>query len=103
MTIHKPQYKSARAEAKAQLEYDRQRAVEDLRDDCLAIILANCALGDKRAINRAFEANERAYGPTSATLWKWFNKEVSAPKLTSIRAALRAAGHDLGIVPKRNR
>jgi len=99
----KPLYKSPRAEAKARLEYERQRAVEDLRDDTLALILKDCAPGDKLAIARAFEAVERNYGPTSATLWKWFHKSVNAPKLTTLRAALRAVGHDLGIVGKRNR
>jgi hypothetical protein len=99
----KPIYKSKRAEAKARLEYDRQRAVEDLRDDTLAIILRNCQPGDRIAIARAFASCEANHGPTAATLWKWFHKEVAAPKLTSLRAALRAVGHDLGIVSQRQR
>lgn len=93
-------YASSAAERRAQREYEEQRRVEDLRDNTVAIILAhyNTSPGDKRGIAKAFSACEAAYGPKAATLWKWWAKEVNAPKLTSVRAALRACNRDLGIV-----
>ncbi len=98
--IHKlkVEYRSPKAEAKAKREWEAQRRVEDLRDDTMAIVLNGIATTNKHAVRKRFEEVELAHGATVATLYKWLYKSVAAPKLTTIRATLRACGHDLGIM-----
>jgi hypothetical protein len=98
--IHKLkiEYRSPKAEAKAQREWEAQRRVEDLRDNTIAIVLDGIDTTDKRSVHRRFQEVELAYGASVATLYKWLHKEVAAPKLTTIRATLRACGRDLGIM-----
>lgn len=100
-TTRKPVYSSARAEAKARAEWERQRHVEDLRDDTLALVLEGVEPGNRAAINARFEQVERNHGASAATLWKWFDKKVNAPQMPTVRATLRAVGKDLGIVTPR--
>lgn len=99
--MSKPVYRSAKAEARAHEEWLRQRHVEDLRDDTLALVLEGVEPGNRAAIQKRFDEIERNHGATATTLWKWFNKEVSAPQMPTVRATLRACGRDLGIVTPR--
>lgn len=99
--VSKPIYKSAKAEAKAREEWLRQRHVEDLRDDTLALVLEGVEPGNRAAIQRRFDQVEANGGATSATLWKWFDKRVTAPQMPTVRATLRSVGKDLGIVTPR--
>lgn len=69
-------------------------SVEDLRDECVAIIRNELGRGEG-----VFEIVHGRMGPHPSTLHNWENKVVKRPQLSKMRAALRAVRHDFRIVP----
>lgn len=65
-------------------------ALEDLRDDCIAIVINS---------NLTFKQVHEQGGPTPGTVSKWLYRETKFPRLTTVRAVLNACGHDLTITP----
>lgn len=65
--------------------------LEDLRDDCIGIVLDS---------NMTFKQVHEKGGPTPQTIGKWLYRETRFPQLATIRAMLNACDHDLTITPK---
>lgn len=69
-------------------------ALEDLRDDCIAIVI-NSKMTFKQVHERG--------GPTPKTVSKWLYRETKFPRLATIRAILNACDHDLTITSRGDR
>ena len=65
--------------------------LEDLRDDCIGIVLDS---------NMTFKQVHEKGGPTPQTIGKWLYRETRFPQLATVRAMLNACDHDLTITPK---
>lgn len=79
------------AKKKGYLTREPIAQLEDLRDDCIAIVM-NSGMTFKQVHERG--------GPTSQTTSKWLYRETKFPQLATIRAILNACDHDLTIAPK---
>lgn len=64
--------------------------LEDLRDDCIAIVI-----NSKLTFKKVHEQG----GPTPQTTSKWLYRETRFPRLSTIRSMLNACDHDLTITP----
>lgn len=76
---------------KTPLKREPIASLEDLRDDCVAVVL-NSGLSFVGVHDRG--------GPTPQTTSRWLYKETMFPQLATIRAMLNACGHDITIAPK---
>jgi phosphoglycolate phosphatase-like HAD superfamily hydrolase len=89
---HRRQQKAQLNEIAKKLGHKPTCDVSDIRDDVMSLI-KNSRL--------TFKQVEGAGGPAAGTLSKWAAKETERPQLNTIRAALRAVGHDLGIIERK--
>jgi len=71
---------------KTPLQREQLEALEDMRDDCIALFL-NSGLRQK-------DIHERG-GPTPSTISKWLYKETFFPRYSTIDSFLRAMGYAL--------
>lgn len=71
---------------KTPLKREPVTALEDLRDDCIALFL-NSKLN--------YQQVHAAGGPTPQTISKWLHKETMFPRLDTVRALLKALNADL--------
>lgn len=62
--------------------------LEDLRDDCIAVVFNS---------GQTFKDVHANGGPTPGTIGKWLYRETRFPQLATVRAMLKACGHDLTI------
>ena len=69
-------------------------SVEDLRDEALGAIRTALGRG-----HDAFEIVHARFGPHPSTLSSWEAHRVRSPRMSTLRAALRAVGLDLTIGP----
>jgi hypothetical protein len=68
-------------------------SVADLRDQTIGIIHSTYGKAGDAFINVY-----QHLGPHPSTLRSWEDRRTLAPRMTTLRAALRACGYDLGVV-----
>lgn len=66
-------------------------SLEDLRDDCVAVVINS---------GQSFKRVHENGGPTPQTTSKWLHRETQFPQLATVRAMLNACGHEITIAPK---
>lgn len=79
------------AKGKSYFKREPIAQLEDLRDDCIAIVINS---------GRSFKNVHERGGPTPQTVSKWLYRETKFPQLATVRAILNACDHDLTIAPK---
>jgi len=76
---------------KSPLKREPLTSLEDIRDDCIAVVLNS---------GQSFQKVHERGGPTPQTIGKWLYKETMFPQLATVRAMLNACGHEITIAPK---
>lgn len=79
-----------RKQRKTPFTREQDAALEDLRDDCIALFI-NSGLTQKQLHERG--------GPTPQTTSKWLYKETQFPRYSTIESFAYACGYGLTLAP----
>lgn len=75
---------------KTQTKREPLTSLEDLRDDCIAVVINS---------GQSFKRVHEQGGPTPQTTSKWLYRQTQFPQLATVRAMLNACGHEITIAP----